>query len=461
MVESEGHHIVHRGLARGHHYVLDRFDELLVICLGGDAFGLDEGLAYPLVGDLLCAEGGIPAEAAEHIPVGLGEDVAGEVGVLAGIGHARHSLDHLCDSRAFSICISIAVEALLVSRAVIDEVVGETEVLLGDLELHHHLGVVHPSEQRVEGLARLEIDGTVLDLHEDIVGEFAVEVLELLDGLVGAVGAGRAIDEGAPHHDAAVGADGLSQHVGAVGMGAAIILRACLALGIGLHQKASEVGDGSIYLVGLVLPPLTDLGVERIAALQAAEGNGAGPLDRQICGDAVFAQDVGYLGHAGDMLCIEDQRIGVDVVEGRAVDADGGAELAVFADTGLGDVRRGPLPHGPAGIASLDGVVEIVPVVEDAVVVIRFLVDIHSGTGLAEDLGALQSVNAVADAGLGAAGHDALAGFVIDVELFLRQGVVHLGLHRCKYFAVRAGVGEPEICAVLIDGFGLAAGDDS
>ena len=458
MVESKGHHIVHCSLAGGHHDVLDRLDELLVISLCGDALGLDEGLAYPLVGDLLGAESRVPAEAAEHVPVGLGEDVAGEVGVLAGIGHAGHAFDHLCHGRAFAIGISVAVKALLVSRAVINEMVGESEVLLGDLELHHHLGLVHLSEEGIEGLARLEVDGTVLDLNEDVVGEQSVKVLELFDGLVGAVGAGRAVDEGTPHDDAAVGADGLSQHVGAVGVCAAVVLRAGLALGVGLHQEASEVRDGRINLISLVLPPLADLGIERVAARQSAEGDGAGPLDGQVSGNAVFAQDVGDLRHARDMLSVEDQGIGVDVVEGRAVDADGCAEFAVFADACFGDVRRSPLPHGPSGIAALDGVVEVVPMVEDAVIVVGLLPEVHPGAGLAEDLGALQGVDAVADAGLGAAGHDALAGFVIDVEFFLCQGVVHLGVHRCEDFLIWTRIGEPEVGPVLVRRFRRTAG---
>ena len=461
VVEPEGHHIMDGRLAGGHHNVLDGLDELLVIGLCGNAFGLDEGLAYPLVGDLLGAEGRIPAETSEHIPVGLGEDIAGEVGVLAGIGHACHSLDHLCHGGAFAVAVGVAVEALLIRGSVIDEVVRESEVLLRDLELHHHLGLAHTAEQGVEGLAGLEVDGAVLDLDEHVVGELAVEALELLDRLVGAVGAGGAVDEGAPHHDAAVGADGLSQHIGAVGVGAAIVLRTGLALGVGLHKEASEVGDSGVDLISLVLPPLAYLRVERIAALQAAEGDGAGPFDGEVCGDAVFTKDVRDLGHAGDVLGVEDQRVGVDVVEGGAVDADGGAELSILADASLRNIGRSPLPHRLAGIAALHGVVEVVPVVEDAVIVVRLLVDVHSGAGLAEDLGALQGVYAVAHSVLGAAGYDALAVFVEDMELVLGKGVVHSGLDGCKDFTVRAGVGEPKVSAVLVHWFrGTAGGED-
>ena len=158
------------------------------------------------------------------------------------------------------------------------------------------------------------------------------------------------------------------------------------------------------------------------------------------------------------MLGVEDQGIGVNVVEGRSVDADGCAELSVFADACLGDVRRSPLPHGPSGIAALDGVIEVVPVVEDAVFVVRLLPDVHPGAGLTEDLGALQGVDAVADAGLRAAGHDALAGFVIDMESFLCQGVVHLGVHRREDFLIWTRIGEPEVGPVLVRRFGRTAG---
>ena len=39
----------------------------------------------------------------------------------------------------------------------------------------------------MEGLARLEVERAVLDLDDDVAGELAVERLELVIGLLGAV----------------------------------------------------------------------------------------------------------------------------------------------------------------------------------------------------------------------------------------------------------------------------------
>ena len=86
--------------------------------------------------------------------------------------------------------------------------------------------------------------GAVLHLHEHVVGELAVERHELVVGLLGAVfGILGSIDERAPHHDAAVRRERVGEHVRAVGVRAAVVLRARLALGVGLDQEAAEVGD--------------------------------------------------------------------------------------------------------------------------------------------------------------------------------------------------------------------------
>ena len=335
--------------------------------------------------------------------------------------------------------------------------VGETEVLLGDLEFHHHLRVAEPAEEGAEGLARLEVDGAVLDLDDHVVGEFAVQRQEFFYGLVGPVGAGGAVDEGAPHHDAAIGSEGFTEHVGAVRVGTAVVLRSGLAFGVGLDQEAAEVGDGGVDLGRLVLPPFADLRVQRIAALQPAQGDGGGPFDGEIGLDAVFTQDRGDLRHAGDVLRVQDQRVGVDVVEHCAVEAHGGAEFAVAADAGFGDVGAGPFPHGFAGVAALHGVVKVVPVVQQAQVVGRGLLHIQAGAGLAEHFGALEGIDAVAQARFGAGGDAALAVLVENMIAFRREGGIDLRPYGGKDFGVRARRREPEFAAVLRDGNGAAA----
>ena len=97
MVQPHRHSIVDRSLTRVHHYCVDRSDEFSV--KGGRAhtlWGL-EGLAYPFVGYVGGVELRIPGEAAEQIPVGLGEDIAAEILVLTGVCHTCDTLDHTGD----------------------------------------------------------------------------------------------------------------------------------------------------------------------------------------------------------------------------------------------------------------------------------------------------------------------------------------------------------------------------
>ena len=90
---------------------------------------------------------------------------------------------------------------------------------------------------RVERLARHEVERPVLRLDEDVVAEGAVERHELLVGALDAVGIdGGVVDEGAPHDDAAVRLDRVGEQVGAVGVGALVVLRPGLAFAVGLDE---------------------------------------------------------------------------------------------------------------------------------------------------------------------------------------------------------------------------------
>ena len=132
----------------------------------------------------------------------------------------------------------------------------------------------------MEWLARLKVDRAILDLHQHIVGELAVERLEIIIGLFGAiVRIVMRVDEGAPHHDTAVGLHGGCQHIGPVCMGALIILRARLAFAVCLDEEAAEIGDSPIYLIGLGLPPGGDLRVQRIGRLETVQFHRRRPLD--------------------------------------------------------------------------------------------------------------------------------------------------------------------------------------
>jgi hypothetical protein len=85
------------------------------------------------------------------------------------------------------------------------------------------------AEQRMERFARLEIDGPVLHLHQHVVVEFSVERHELAVGLACAIVRRFVrVDECTPHDDPSF-ADGICEHVGAVGVGAAVVLWTWLA----------------------------------------------------------------------------------------------------------------------------------------------------------------------------------------------------------------------------------------
>ena len=78
------------------------------------------------------------------------------------------------------------------------------------------------------------------------------------------------------------GVERLGEHVGAVGMGAVVVLRPGLAFGIGLDQEAAEIGDRAVDLVGLRLPPGAHRGIERIGGLQPAQLDRRGEARREI-----------------------------------------------------------------------------------------------------------------------------------------------------------------------------------
>ena len=61
------------------------------------------------------------------------------------------------------------------------------DVFLRDLQLDGLVGVFQRAEQRRRGFAHLEIDGAVLDLHDHVVVELAVQRLEIVVGGAGAV----------------------------------------------------------------------------------------------------------------------------------------------------------------------------------------------------------------------------------------------------------------------------------
>src|SRR5260221_8836492 len=112
------------------------------------------------------------------------------------------------------------------------------EAFLGELELHHERRLRHRTEERMEWLARPEIERAVLHLHEDVVAELSVEGFELVVRLPHAILRHfAAVDERSPDHHAAVRREGIGEHVGTVRIPSALVLRTRLALRVRLHAQ--------------------------------------------------------------------------------------------------------------------------------------------------------------------------------------------------------------------------------
>ena len=140
------------------------------------------------------------------------------------------------------------------SGAQIREVRVLAEIFLGDLELEHERRLRHRAEQRMRTVRAAESRaGRSSPARSTLSRNLSVERLELVVRLLDAILRGDfvAVDERAPHHDAAVRRQRVGQHVRAVGVRALVVLRSGLTFGVRFHDEAAEVGNDAIDLVGL------------------------------------------------------------------------------------------------------------------------------------------------------------------------------------------------------------------
>jgi hypothetical protein len=136
--------------------------------------GAHEGLRGPFAGDLLGCQRGVPRESPEGVPVGSVEMGAGPVAVAPDIGDARHA-DRAYDLRHSAAAPGVGVQHFLPQRREVGDPARLPEIFAGDLRLEHQAGLGHGPEQRVERLARLEIERAVLDLDDHVFGELPVQ----------------------------------------------------------------------------------------------------------------------------------------------------------------------------------------------------------------------------------------------------------------------------------------------
>ena len=151
------------------------------------------------------------------------------------------------------------------------------EILLRDLQLDRLARLVECSEQRRSRLAHLKIDGTVLDLDDDVVVELAVKSVEIVVRRASAIVLRIApihvvvVNKAAIENQAAVRLERAGDHVGSVRVRPVIRRRSDAAFRIGLEDEAAEIRHRPIDLVGFGFPPGDDGGIQRIEGIESAD----------------------------------------------------------------------------------------------------------------------------------------------------------------------------------------------
>ncbi len=325
--------------------------------------------------------------------------------------------------------VRVGLEDLLPHRREVGQHPALAGVLLRDLQLDRLVGVLHAAEHRVEGLAGLEVQRAVLGLQEDVVGEAALVVdraelhVSPLEPVVVEVGV---VDERAPVDLHAQRRDRRRDAVGAVAVVVAEVLRARLALGVGLDGEAHEVRDRGLQLLRLARPPAAEgraVGVELLVGQRVRREPRVGRrrvVDRQRDPDAVRAQRVGQRGLLRDVGRRQVDVVGVDQVDLDAVEPDrrhrardhdvaveDHRQVAAGARAGGGEVEDRPvLAVEPARAVGVVARVQAraLPVVEVAVLDPRRGVDVQAVDRLLRLHAPQEGERAVEGADLGLAG---------------------------------------------------------
>ena len=212
--------------------------------------------------------------------VGYGDESA--EGLVEGF-----AFDDFLDRRAAIVGAHVGVERGLPHGDEKDHVALLAGVLLRGFEFDGLVGVAERGEERRDGLADLEVDGAVFDLDDDVGFELAVEGVEVVVAGAGAVGFQvgpvevMVVNKAAVHHDAVVRRECAGEDIGGLGGCTAILRGAGAAFGVGLDDEAGEVGNESVDLVDLLLPPGGDGGIDGIEGGEAADDLWAGEVDRE------------------------------------------------------------------------------------------------------------------------------------------------------------------------------------
>ena len=158
-----------------------------------------------------------------------------------------------------------------------------------------------------------------------------------------------------------------------------VILWAGFPFTVRLDQKTAEIGNQTVDLFSLLLPPPLYILVQRVGRRQFPKGFRGSKVHRQISPYAIRAQHFGnnryFTKHSGG----KHLRFGVHIIEHHGVNADRSIGTSIFlVQWGNRFGQLVPLPYRTSCVTSLYRPIGIVPMVQDANVVRRSFCHSHT-----------------------------------------------------------------------------------
>src|SRR5216683_3771048 len=195
-----------------------------------------------------------------------------------------------------------------------------------------------PAEERRNWFARLEVDGAIFNLNDDVIRKFAVEWMKNVVGSFGPIIRGIApikmvvIDKRPVENDPAVRCKGVRDRVGRLCGRPVVGRRTCPALGVRFYDKSAEIRNLPVNLVNFLAPPFRNARIQRIKRIQASDPFGAAQIDGNRQPDAPRAKHIGDASELRKKAVFQNAWIGVDIIDGAPIDPDGGKQTSVITN---------------------------------------------------------------------------------------------------------------------------------
>src|SRR6266404_5443811 len=175
------------------------------------------------------------------------------------------------------------------------------------------------------------------------------------------------VDEGAVEDEAVVRFEGARDDVGGIRVRAAINGRAETSFRVGFDGKTAKVRNSRINLARFFSPPIGDSRIEWIEGVKPADDFRTAEINGERKLNAPRTKSVCDSNKLREMVVVEKMRVGVHVVDGAPIDADGSKNARVSGNAGkIGADATVFKKDGTARVTTLDAAIEIVPLVHPA-----------------------------------------------------------------------------------------------